>query len=326
MEPLSMALDVERRITRRSLRKLRLVLSAGAACAGILGSVAAFRPRATGLAVTTRPGDDTLVVNQTHLTRIRVSVLDQYGRPISADSVLHYEWLSGDSTSLSPDGVLRCESRGAAVVRATFETLSRDFVLRCRPVARIEAASWLDLVAGDSARDLSFVARAPDGTRETELRGTVTVGDQSVATLQGTTIRPKRAGATVALIQAGDAKVAIPILVYRLVTSFTDTSAARGGLLAMRVSVARGDTLLTPLPRAAFWVTYISGDPMVAPPTIELRGEGACTSGDGVRQRRIEEGQYAKYCYAGAGSRMMIAHGVVGAETVNGVVALRLMW
>lgn len=52
---------------------------------------------------------------------------------------------------------------GWLVLPPTFEHLSREFVLRCRPVVSIDAPAWLDLVVGASARDLSFVAHGPNG-------------------------------------------------------------------------------------------------------------------------------------------------------------------
>jgi hypothetical protein len=134
-----------------------------------------------------------------------------------------------------------------------------------------------------------------------------------------------RSGSTIAVVEIGDATVLIPIMVYRPVKSFVDNP-SREELLAIRVTLARGDTVELPLPKAAFWVTYLPNDREAAPPTIELRGDGLCTTGNGIRLRRIEDGEYAKYCLTGSGARMMIAHGATGAETVTGTVALRLMW
>jgi hypothetical protein len=94
----------------------------------------------------------------------------------------------------------------------------------------------------------------------------------------------------------------------------------------MPVSRARGDTILVPFAQGGVLVTYISRQESVAPPTIELVGDGLCTTGDGVRQRRIEPGEYAKYCHTGDAARMMIVHGLDGAASINGVVAIRLMW
>src|SRR5512146_2085306 len=279
----------------------------GAAAAGAV-SLVVLRPRPTRLMMTPRPGDDTVVINQTRSTRLSATLLDQYGRSLRSDSAVRYRWIAGDSIRLSPSGELRCSDDRDAVVRATFQHLSRQFVLRRRPVVSIEAPTWLALVVGDSTRDLSFVAQGPNGRVVTELRGAVIIPDKSMVAAEGTTIRPKRSGATVAIVQVGNAEARIPIVIYQPVNSFLDVS-HQGGLMAMPVSLARGDTIEVPLPRAAFWVTYFSKDRSAPPPTIELRGDGSCAQGDGVRQRRIEAGEYAKYGLTGDGARMMIAHG-----------------
>lgn len=307
------------------MRKHTLYALVGLAAIGAVVSFVFLRPRPAQLSVTARAGDDTVVVNQMHPTRLSVSVLDQYGRRMRSDSVVRYRRIAGDSIRLSSNGEVQCEQHGDALVRATFERLVREFVLRCRPVASIEAPTWLDLVAGDNTRDLSFVARGPDGRAVMELRGAVTVPDGSIVTAEGTTIRPRRSGQTVATVEIGDAEASIPIVVYQPVKSFVDNPRSER-LMAMQVSLARGDTVEVPVPKAGFWVTYLSKDPTVAPPTIELQGDGSCTTGDGVRQRRIEDGEYAKYCLAGRGTRMMIAHGAGGAARVSGIVAIRLMW
>jgi hypothetical protein len=131
---------------------------------------------------------------------------------------------------------------------------------------------------------------------------------------------------TFAVVEVGNARASIPIVVYRLVKSFAEGNPKPGDMMAMRVSLARGDTIETPIPKAAFWATYFSKDRAAAPPTIEVRGEGSCTTGNGLQPRRIEKGEYAKYCLTGAGARLMIAHGMTGAPTVSGVVAIRVMW
>jgi len=300
---------------------------AGLGAAAAIGAAAflVLRPRPTRLSVTPRTGDYTVVVNQMHAMRLGALVLDQYGRRLRADTAVQYRWISGDTVRVASNGEVRCVDHRDAVVRATFGALFKQFILRCRPVVSIEAVTWLDLVVGDSTRDLSFVAHGPDGRAVTELRGAVTLPDGSVAAIEGTTIRPKGPGQTVASIEVGNATARIPIVVYQPVTSFADNP-RKVRLMAMHVSLARGDTMELPLPKAAFWVTYFAKDPTQAPPTIELEGEGSCTTGDGLRLRRIVEGEYAKYCFAGNGARMMIAHGAGGTAQVSGVVALRMMW
>lgn len=284
-----------------------------------------LRPRPTSLVVTARAGDDTVVINQRRPTRLHAWVRDQYARNLSSDTAVRYQLVSGDSIAVSSKGALQCNRRSDAVVRATFERLTHQFLLHCRPVASVEMSSWVDLVAGDSARDLPFVAHGVDGRPETELRGVVSIDNPSVATVEGMRVRPKRPGNTVVVVDVGDERAHTPIVVYDSVKSFVDNR-RKAELMAMHVSLARGDTILTPVPKGAFWVTYFSRDSGVAPPTIELRGDGLCTLGNGISARRIAEGEYAKYCYSGTGAQMMIAHGTTGAVRVSGVVALRLVW
>ena len=291
---------------------------------GIAASFAFLRPQPSELTVTPRPGDDTLVVNHHRQTQLRLSVLDQYGRPLRSDTVLQYQRIGGDSIQLSPSGRVLCAERSDAVVRATFEKLSREFVLRCRPVAWIEAPSWIDLVIGDSAHDLSFTARDPDGRVVTELRGVISVSNSSVAGVEGTRIRPRHYGATAANIDVGDAHAGVSLVVYQMVTAFVNRRDEP--FQAMQVTLARGDTIEVPLPKAAFWISYFSRDRNVPPPTIVLRGDGSCTSGDGLHRVRLEEGVYTKYCLTGDGARMMVTHGNVGPEIVNGTVGIHLVW
>src|ERR1700743_1495681 len=110
----------------------------------------------------------------------------------------------------------------------------------------------MDLGVGDSARDLTFVARGLDGRPVTELRGAVTVGDASVVAVDGTRIRAKQSGASAVIVDVGDARASMLAVVYAPVTSFVG-NARKPQFMAMRVSLARGDTIVTPVPKSAFW-------------------------------------------------------------------------
>jgi hypothetical protein len=275
--------------------------------------------------MTARAGDDTLVINQVDGSRLSVIVFDQYGRMLRTDTTARYERVGGDSITVAGNGHLDCERRrDDVVVRATLEKLTKQFVLRCRPVKWIETPSWVELMVGDSARDLAFTARDPDGRVVTELRGTLRVENSDIVDLAGTTLRAKHSGMTFVKIEVGNARAGIPVGVYEPVTSFVQTPPKP--MMGMRVALTRGDTITVPVPKAVFWVTYYANDPAVPPPTIELRGDGSCTTGNGIRVRRVEDGTYAKYCTAGNGVQMLIAHGAAGADTVRGFIAVRLMW
>src|SRR3954447_3092248 len=76
-----------------------------------------LRPRPAHLAATLRAGDDTIVINQTHPTRLGVTVIDQYGRRLGPDSAIRYRRLRGASLKLSPAGTVTCEKSEDAVVQ-----------------------------------------------------------------------------------------------------------------------------------------------------------------------------------------------------------------
>ncbi len=64
-------------MTKKHLRYTLAVLTGIAAGAA---SLVVLRPRPTWLMMTPRPGDDTVVINQTRSTRLSASLIDQYGR------------------------------------------------------------------------------------------------------------------------------------------------------------------------------------------------------------------------------------------------------
>lgn len=87
------------------MRKYSHYAAAGlVTCAVVAVSFILFRPTPAALRVTPRAGDDTVVVNQMHPTRLGVLVLDQYGRRFHSDSGLRYAQIAGDSMRLSASG------------------------------------------------------------------------------------------------------------------------------------------------------------------------------------------------------------------------------
>ena len=79
-------------------------------------------------------------------------------------------------------------------------------------------------------------------------------------------VRPKQPGRTFVEVSVGDRRAVIAVQVHHLVTSFVNQPRDEE-LLAMRVRLARGDTIEVPLPKAAFWVTY------VCPPRPRVAGK-----------------------------------------------------
>lgn len=296
-----------------------------AVCAAAVAASVALWPRPAQLLVSDGAKNGTITVNATQPTRLSVFVIDQYGRRISSDTAIRFRLISGETTKVSATGKATCAQSEDAVVQATFVGLVKDLVLHCRPIVSLEAPSWMDFVAGDSPRELSFVARGADGVAVTELRGSVDILDDSIAELVGNTVHPKRAGQTMVIVTIGNKETMISVNVYRSVTSFVNNPPDER-LLAVRVRLAQGDTIALPLPKATFWVKYFPAKSGEAPPTIKLRGSGSCTTGDGIHLQRVIDGEFAKYCFTGNDAAIMIAHGEMGAKMVNGTIALDLDW
>jgi hypothetical protein len=42
--------------------------------------------------------------------------------------------------------------------------------------------------------------------------------------------------------------------------------------------------------------------------------------------KRVEVGEYARYCITDDGATIRLAHGVAGADTVRGTIAIELVW
>lgn len=165
---------------------------------------------------------DTVIVNSHTWEQLPVQVLDLAGRILNVTGV-RYRQISGAPLRMSASGLVTCEQRGDALVRASLGALSKNFMLRCRPIDHF--ARWsggLSLVLGDPAQPLSIRAFGVDGTPETILAGTAIVQDSNVASLDGLTVHPKKPGATMVDVWIGGIVTVIPIMVYQRVNSSGD--------------------------------------------------------------------------------------------------------
>ena len=188
----------------------------------------------------------------------------------------------------------------------------------------MRASSWIDFMTGDPPRDLPFVAIGVDGRPVMQLRGEARILDSSVATLVGTTIRPRAVGRTMVVIDVGDRKAMMQVIVYERVASFTGLRADQH-TVASAVRVAQGDTVHWALPTGAFWLKYLPRRPSDAPPTISVSGAANCSSGNGIRAYRAPLDVYAVYCLVRPGGAAVdVAHGRVGAQVVEGSLVLQL--
>jgi len=219
---------------------------------------------------------DTVIINNVRPGRLAVRALDSRGRTLP-DSGVQYEWLSGATVSLSPDGVISCAQRGDATVRASLGPLEKRLVLRCRPVHEVRALRMMNLVIGEPAQTLPFAALDSAGRAVTMLTASVTVYDSSIATVQGAQVAGRRQGSTAIDMRIGDHVAHASVHVYQRV----DTLGAMqpGDHVAIPLTLRHGETRRWPLRnRESYFVTLLpdaSGRPL---PRVMITGAN-CSPG-----------------------------------------------
>ncbi len=263
-----------------------------------------------------------IVVNNVAPVILGMRVLDKAGHVLKTNAV-RYTWAAGAPLNVAPTGIVKCTHHGDATVRASLGDITTSMEILCRPVLAVEAASWMDFVAGDSARPLPFKALGVDGRVITQLRGAATVMDTSVAWLVGSTIVPRAPGRTMVEVKVGDKQVMMLVFVNERVTSFEGLRPDQR-FVARDVRLARGDTIRWTVPKGTFWLKYISRRASEAPPTITLEGAAGCRFSNGLRAYWVTLDVYAAECTVGsAGASVRIAHGALGADVVEGTLAVQ---
>ena len=159
---------------------------------------------------------DTVVVNNQRPVQIPVRVFDAAGHLLQATG-MRYRWTSGVPVPVSATGVITCTQLGDVNVRASLGRLATQVVLRCRPVRDVRALRMMNLVVGGPAQELPFEAVGVDGRPITLLTGKVTVGDSTIATLEGLRIRGRAPGSTELTMRVGDRQAFASIHVYERV-------------------------------------------------------------------------------------------------------------
>ncbi len=261
-----------------------------------------------------------VVVNHTEPTMLRADLLDDRGHRLVGDTI-EFRQIAGAPVSLSPRGVIHCRSNADATIRATAGGVSTTLELHCRPVKELRVSDWVDFVVGDAPRDLPFVALGDNDAQVTQLRGSATIGDSSIATLEGTRVHPRAAGATDVKLVIGDRARKMRVIVHAIVSSFVNLRDDQAHV-AISVRLAQGDTIGYRLPRGAYWLKYLPKRADEAPPMIELGGGGNCGNGDGVRDYRVLSDVVMTYCVIQSDhAYVTLAHGMGGLPVIEGASA-----
>ncbi|HEY2066449.1 MAG TPA: hypothetical protein VGG84_10865, partial [Gemmatimonadaceae bacterium] len=162
---------------------------------------------------------DGIVLNTRHPVQLETRALDADGRPLRSAKI-RYQWVDGAPVRVTPDGVVSCMQPGDATVRASAGAVATTVILRCRPVKTVHTESYVNFVAGDAGRDLTFMAIGVDGRPVDLLTGELRVEDSTIATLHGTHLRPVRPGTTHVVMHIGDGEGWTGVSVYEQVRTF----------------------------------------------------------------------------------------------------------
>jgi hypothetical protein len=270
---------------------------------------------------------DGVVVNHTGPVRLSMTVLDASGHELEGRDI-RYARLSGIPIQISDRGVARCTQRGDAVVRATLDALNTDFVVHCQPVAEVRSAGWGNFLVGDSARTLTVDAIGIDGEPVTLIAARIRVADSTVATLDGSALRPLRAGMTEIELEIGNQTVGANVTVFEPLRSLAEMKPDQRWV-AVPVRLQRGESVRWPLPTGLFFLAF-SDDTTTVPTT---RGWGLSGSAhpsvtlsvDGpimcMPEPRV--GVSDTHCLVrGAGATLTITRTAGGASDVVGMLAL----
>ena len=161
---------------------------------------------------------DTAIVNSRQPMQLPVRMLGATGRELASRG-LRYEWVSGDRIRVSEDGRVTCNRSGDAVVRVSRRELSREFVVRCRPIQAFRHSNGIRLLAGGASEELTIGAVDVDLKPVSLLAGKASVRDTTIAKLIDGRVHPKSPGATYVDVAVGDCVTSIRVDVVERVDS-----------------------------------------------------------------------------------------------------------
>jgi hypothetical protein len=276
-----------------------------------------------GLVTDLADASSAILLNDTKPVLLGMRVVDKRGRTLDSLPV-RYSWQAGASIGVTSNGVITCTERGDAVVNASIGDVARKFVVRCRPVERVEASSWIDLLTDSPPRELAFNAIGTDGLPVRDLRGFAQISDSSVAKLRGMMIHPAKVGMAYIDVNVGGRHTTTRVFVHERVSTLVGLRPDQH-FVGAPVRLAQGDTIEWPLPTGQFWIKYLAAAEGDAPPSIWIEGPANCFASDGLHVYRVTLETFAAECSGAAGAKVKIAHGKMGAAVVKGVLAIDRM-
>lgn len=307
-------------LTRRPWFFARYVMGLGIVAATLVALIALDRRPGTParLIVDTRAADS-VVVNHIRPVRLPLRVLDSAGRELAGDSV-RYRLASAAPVALSSRGVITCTHRGDFTVVASLGTLTKRFLVHCRPVRAIHATAWNDFVVGGPSREWRVDFAGLDGRSVRLLSARVAVEDSNIAVMNGLHIRPLAVGRTHLSVRVGDRSSGAAIRVFEEVPTL-DGLRADQRLVAVPIRLIPGRREQWTLPEGTFSLVFLEGNEVgqdANPPAPLMSVDGPIMCLPALAPR-----VYNSRCLARApGATLTVAHPGATARTVVGHVAV----
>jgi hypothetical protein len=270
---------------------------------------------------------DTMIVNDVAPTPILVRALDASGRSIPS-AAIRYEPIQGDSIRLTAEGMLSCQRRGDAVIRATLDRLSVSLFVLCRPVEDVRIPGPVQFVLGDSTLSLPRVVpiAAYDAGRRAvvQLTGSLMVLDTNVSTINGTTLSPRARGITLVSARVGNREGRTGVHIYQRVASIAalDTLLrvpSHQRLFAVPLHLVPGESRRQHLPPGD-WMLSIQAPKPDGPRELRVRIENASCQPNFLN----DPGRFG--CHAGSDAAVVIYRPFAGGDTASVTGYLLVRW
>ena len=265
---------------------------------------------------------DTVLINNRNPIRIPLRVLDGEGQPLE-DTGVRFERIGGDDLPVTAEGAVSCPRSGDLSVRASLGALSADLVIQCRPVQIVGVEGPVNLVLGDSARELPIVALGPDGLPVRQVNVTVIVRDTSVAKMEGSRLRTLMSGATMVDVLAGDADGSASVKVYDPVTTLEGLRKDQEHV-AVRLRLAGRGKRSWPIPEGDYMLWMLPYD--YEGRGLQVRIDGAVCEPQDPKPRSSGFANPPKaMCRARSGASLVVSHPSTSrsAPAIDGTLLLR---
>lgn len=243
--------------------------------------------------------NDTLVVSNRKPVHIPIRALDATGRETPMSGV-RFQWISGDSLTLTATGNITCSRNADGTVRASLNALSIDLLLRCRPVQRLQLSGPMQLVVGDSSQRIPVVAIGLDDKPVDMFAGSVKTRVDSVIDIEpGLRLRARVAGGSLTTVYVGDVHASVGVHTYNRVNTLDGLRAEHQPAVILPLRLEGGEVRRWKLPPGGWMLAMLPYEDEHG--GLRLRIEGARCMPMRLTPRRVG-------CEATGNAYLIISH------------------